>query len=110
MSDEQINAAIAEACGWIGCSTCDSDECAYNSLPNYCADLNAIHEAEKVLFQGFEDEPELSEFWDDYCTYLVLECDAYLSYHATARQKAKAFLRAIGKWEATTEQSSVDQK
>lgn len=81
MTDEQINIAIAEVCG--------------TARPNYCSDLNAMHEAEKSLTveQQFEyadrlvaDDPPWSSIeWD--CA------------HATARKRAEAFLRVLGKWE-----------
>lgn len=108
MTDEQINQRIAEACGWTEITNCTCGGrkrgcppgAHFSShTPNYCADLNAMHEAEKVLIAGFEDEPESSEPWSDYQTNLIIACPAYLSYHATARQRAEAFLRTMGKWE-----------
>ena len=136
MTDQQINEAIAEACGWtdVHFSLAATDEwpterrivgippthCTHDVAPNYCSDLNAMHEAEKTLIEGFEDEPESSELWSDYQTNLIIACPAYLSYHATARQRAEAFLLTLGKWSATnkesltvaatTEKSSADQK
>lgn len=99
MNDEQINIAIAEVCGWKvdqerkthgfkpltdGCRT-------YAELPDYCNDLNAMHEAEKFL---------LSEYGMSYCTCLtyLIGKSVYASIHATARQRAEAFLRTLGKW------------
>lgn len=94
MTDEQINAAIDRIKGY------DNYECRCDSChPDWCNDLNAMHEAEKTLIEGFEDEPESSELWSDYQTNLIIACPAYLSYHATARQRAEAFLRTLGKWE-----------
>ena len=89
MTDEQINAAITEAI--------DADP-HWKCAKDYCTDLNAMHEAEKTL-RGGE--------WD---TYVDLLADTWIEVaHATARQRAEAFLKTIGKWEeATTEQSSVD--
>ena len=103
MTDEQINAAIAEACGitqpdQYGTLYRTENGWGYD-CPNYCNDLNAMHEAERALIAGFEDEPESSELWSDFQTNLIIACPAYLSYHATARQRAEAFLRTIGKWE-----------
>ena len=127
MTDQQINAAIAEACGWGWFQKVCTGELLgkpikeqgpLRSILDYCTDLNAMHEAENMLIEGFEDEPESSELWSDYQTNLIIACPAYLSYHATARQRAEAFLRTLGKWsattedsltvEATTEESSVD--
>ncbi len=92
MTDEQINRAIAEACGW----TPDnrglgwlSPHGYYAPEPDYCSDLNAMHEAEKVL-TTFDE-------WDIYCVYLG---DTQPSCaKATARQRAEALLRTLGKWE-----------
>lgn len=86
MSDEQINEAIAELVN-------GNNE---GPFPDYCNDLNAMHEAEKVLIG---DEPENSEIWSDFQTNLIIACPAYLSYHATARQRAVAFLKTLEKWE-----------
>jgi hypothetical protein len=100
MTDKQINAAIAEACGWkeITNCTCGGKKrgCppgghASSHTPNYCGDLNAMHEAEKVLKN----------------IYLLFEYGMHISnsHHyeylltATARQRAEAFLRTLGKWE-----------
>lgn len=100
MNNQEINIAIAEACGIISKDQWGS---LYRTLhgivrdcPDYCNDLNAMHEAEKVLIG---DEPENSEIWSDFQTNLIIACPAYLSYHATARQRAEAFLRTLGKWE-----------
>jgi hypothetical protein len=118
MTDEQINAAIAEACGWKG-NVLDRDMQGNlwpSHAPRYCADLNAMHEAEKTLFPYYASvysnklakttNAEYSDDTDYFC--------------ATARQRAEAFLLTLGKWSATdkdsltvgaasTEQSSVDQ-
>jgi hypothetical protein len=107
MKPEQQRIAIAEVCGWTEiepCTCCDGVSRGYTPtpgahkkhLPDYCNDLNAMHDAEKVLIG---DEPENSELWCDFQTNLVIACPAYLSYHATASQRAEAFLRTIGKWE-----------
>ena len=107
MKPEQQRIAIAEVCGWTEiepCTCCDGVSRGYTPtpgahkkhLPDYCNDLNAMHDAEKVLIG---DEPENSELWCDFQTNLVIACPAYLSYHATAAQRAEAFLRTIGKWE-----------
>ena len=113
MSDEQINIAIAEACGW---TWIEEDYTYYGftceipmkrkrwtppnggkptlDIPDYCNDLNAMHEAEKVLLSGY---------WLRYCeclTYLLGK-SVYASVHARARDRAEAFLRTLGKWEET---------
>lgn len=105
MTNDQINVAIAEACGWTEISS----DCVVGKAPgetcnrvmflsNYCANLNAMHEAEKVL----------TEFdWFIYVSHLAQivrssnqsEVKFGQSIHATARQRAEAFLRTLGKWE-----------
>ena len=112
MTDHKINVAIAEACGWTEFHTEDFTEMGVpcfvqmalppgfihieNSmpLPNYCNDLNAMHEAEKVLTddQCVFFRTHLRERLEDYPASLYV-------WHANARQRAEAFLRTVGKWE-----------
>jgi hypothetical protein len=108
MTDEEINKAIAEICGWkihpanrslVTDPKYPKSVQRIATIPNYCNDLNAMHEAEKFILKGFEDDAEGSELWQDYMVYVVCAAPAYLSHHATARQKAKAFLQTFGKWE-----------
>jgi len=109
MTPEQQRIAIAEACGWQDSSgqglywndkehraliapggalhrirkaanlCCEPDK---QLLPDYLNDLNAMHEAEKII-------PVIS--WDIYERNLA-HCIS-----ATASQRAEAFLRTIGK-------------
>lgn len=97
MTDEKINFAIAEACGLehdasaLGLKAVREGE--YRGvIPSYTTDLNAMHEAEKTLngVQQFAYMGELARL-DTYCTWS--------SMTATARQRAEAFLRTLGKWE-----------
>jgi hypothetical protein len=61
--------------------------------PNFCGDLNAMHEAEKVL----TDVQCL--FYPDNMREVITEHDASRrTWHAAARQRAEAFLRVVGKW------------
>ena len=93
MTPEQQRIAIAEACGE------DNDSIYRDLIPDYLNDLNAMHEAENVLKQR----------WSNYCEKLLeivepeprsLEvCHYWNLLHATASQRAEAFLRTIGKWE-----------
>lgn len=116
MTDEQINQRIAEACGWTeirdsvyrhhkpcGYPPLKAEQGgnAFKMLPDYCADLNAMHEAEKVF-----DCPELYE------GNLIKVCGGVqYMWHATARQRAEAFLRTIGKWEnAVVKESLMTEK
>lgn len=88
MTDYQINVAIARAC-----------EC--QCVPNYCYDLNAMHEVENGLdyFDGTRGR-YLGEL-----TTIVAKANDELppskcrgTYRATARQRAEAFLRVKGLW------------
>jgi hypothetical protein len=57
-------------------------------LPNYCNDLNAMHEAEKVLIAAG------GLTFHDYKVHLLEMCqDTGGPYRATARQRAEAFLK-----------------
>lgn len=94
MNDQQINTAIAEACGWeeesFGPSWCEST----TKIPDYCNDLNAMHEAWLSLSDKdkFVCDKELMRV-------LVASKDGpYWMTNSTAKQRAEAFLKAIGKW------------
>jgi hypothetical protein len=109
MNPENQRVAIAEACGWRLFSQFknlwapprsvveyDCDACP---LPDYLNDLNAMHDAEKVLTDDqwpiYRDEIRLVvlgpiRMVSDWCKSDI---------HATATQRAEAFLRTIGKWE-----------
>ena len=110
MNDEEINRAIAEHLGWTGIRMSALWEftepgedhqvlCGLNpkgntrAVPDYSCDLNAMHEAEKVL----TDVQCL--FYPDNMREVITEHDASRrTWHATARQRAEAFLRTVGKW------------
>jgi hypothetical protein len=92
MTNEQINIAIAEACGWThiafnrGWINAGDGE-TQCVIPDYCNDLNAMHEAEKVLNK---------KQWVAYGRELS-RLNVFPMVHATARQRAEAFLRTLGK-------------
>lgn len=100
MTEEQINTAIALHLGWksivsypdIGVMgippSGNSFDPVYIRTKMWTTDLNAMHEAEGTL-----DE----EQWMEYIDWMPQKWEA--AVHATARQRAEAFLRAIGKWE-----------
>jgi hypothetical protein len=68
-------------------------------IPNYCTDLNAMHEAEKVLVYKPESIIGRSTR-SEYEKHIAAICgDFRWGLSATARQRAEAFLRTIGKWE-----------
>jgi hypothetical protein len=106
MTDQEINEAIALHLGWLRPEhpDCMKHKIGWSmpekwwmdpktvlrfghDIPNYCADLNAMHEAEKTV----SGEQTLT-----YC--MMLSSYLYGCVHATARQRAEAFLRTIGKW------------
>lgn len=112
MTDDQINQAIAKACGWeclapdvwhhgiVGYSK-DTHGIVRSRIPDYCTDLNAMHEAESMLHRK---KPEFSEILLE----LVSEAagvgvqyahGSFAHVHAPARLRAEAFLRTLGKWE-----------
>jgi len=105
MTNEQINVAIAEECGWkfVDAMAIRPDGWRMHSAinntsagfcPNYCNDLNAMHDV------------EINYDWSNDCSRLdyvnMIEKTMDFKYDATlfatARQRAEAFLRAIGKW------------
>jgi hypothetical protein len=104
MNPEQQRIAIAEACGkwysgWPHEYMNQADRLRH--IPNYINDLNAMHEAEKVLTKAN---------WGGYAAELYRITDAHNhgispNHHwlavafSTATQRAEAFLRTIGKWE-----------
>lgn len=104
MTQEQKRIKIAEACGWkkghIHGNGVDDEVWIHPvtqrcwlaelaPLPNYFSDLNAMHEAEKVL---------TTEQWLSYWSFLseVLKDTSIL--HADASQRAEAFGLTLNLW------------
>jgi thermostable 8-oxoguanine DNA glycosylase len=89
VTDQEINEAIADACPTIFKR---KDTQVYYQFHHQKAgfavdptsDLNAMHEVEKCLKTHNE--------WSDYRRWLANHISA------TARNRAEAFLRTIGKW------------
>ena len=83
MTDEQINAAIAK----IHLSEKYPD--GY-WVRDSCANLNAMHEVESILTEDqlWVMARQIERNWED-----------QWYFRATARQRAEAFLRTLGKWE-----------
>ena len=101
MTPEQQRIAIAEACGWIDFSSAAHEgaiqygrrpfSCSDSwELPDYLNDLNAMHEAEKML------EADDNHAYGCYCSDLYEKYGNTVSL--TASQRAEAFLRTINKW------------
>jgi hypothetical protein len=109
MTDKQINAAIAEACGWIRVNAEHRSGIAPNAdyvgsefIPSYCTDLNAMHEAESHLGESTNMLDYTNELYDMACRAMK-QNRKWNPYGATARQRAEAFLRTLGKWEEAQE-------
>ena len=121
MKPEQQRIAIAEACGW-DCdpliarewksrgqwarkTTDDQNKLVSlrSNVPEYPNDLNAMHEAEKTLSQKDKREYAYQLNGGYYTSGLD---DTFDIVHATAAQRAEAFLRTIGKW--ATNQNEPD--
>ena len=103
MTAEAQQIAIAEACGWTPSPNGQYTRCPsglngpFIECPDYLNDLNAMHGAEMTL-----DELQRCQFCDKLFRVLV-SGDGVTEFdkiHATAAQRAEAFLRTIGKWEA----------
>lgn len=122
MSPEAQRIAIAEACGYRAeqwsstrswflkapdghlahhpLDSCGTREAIFaQESPDYLSDLNAMHEAEKML-------PSAEA--DTFCGILFdLKADSgrasynwpWCVVHTTAAQRAEAFLKTLGKWE-----------
>jgi hypothetical protein len=97
MTPEAQRIAIAEACGWKkirshwqkkGKAMAFLNEShAHQQLPDYLFDLNAMHEAEKVL-----NPEQLSEY------YIQLASAMFRPFRASAAQRAEALLKALNLW------------
>lgn len=101
MTDQEINHVIAEFRGykfiafnrgWIACGDGETQV----NIPDYCNDLNEMHELENTLYKGFIDK----DYWQKgYGRFRNLLGELSTNpYSANARQRAEAFLRTIGKW------------
>jgi hypothetical protein len=104
MSDVQINIAIAEACGWIIIKACDgsligkpkNEQGPMDEIPDYCNDLNAMHEAVKTLPRNIKPR-----YFACLCFVVrgAISLNGYSeATEATAANRAEAFLRTIDKW------------
>lgn len=106
MNPAEINKRIAIACGWKPCEHPQfigywidpkNADYAEAEFPNCHGDLNAMHEAENAL-KDEQKFPYMQEIYNLTDAPAALVCGWYLT-HATAAQRAEAFLRTIGQWE-----------
>ena len=113
MTHEAQRIAIAEACGWgvlrLSCgfyakhktegrisisaasARATQNEAMCDRVPDYLTDLNAMHEAEMFI----RKDHGVYGLYLQHLNRTAPECRV----HATAGQKAEAFLRTLGKWE-----------
>lgn len=120
MTNDEINTAVAESVGadcmtgsayatWpmssrdmllrITVHVAMSDERdgrLFAAIPNFCNDLNAMHEVEKSLDVDVNINGSPRYVYAGHI-YNIVErvCQPF---RATARQRAEAYLRTIGKW------------
>ena len=107
MKPEEQRIAIAEACGWTptpnGHYTMDPAGLGGQfvhplNLPNYLNDLNAMHEAEKVLI-AMDDGRNAGSTRYLYAANLYnLVPIGQQPITATAAQRAEAFLKTLNLW------------
>ena len=91
MTDKEINEAIA---GVLGIT---------QGTPDFTGDLNEIHEAENTLPYNMNG-PEFADLLlkivsRDHDPACVFSRGSFAHVHASARQRAEAFLRVLNKWE-----------
>ena len=108
MKPEEQRIAIAKAFGWTAiepCTCCDTVSRGYEPtpgaykkhLPDYLNDLNAMHEAEKML-----SNQQKEKYLDILSDFTEGRRDTSHVWHdtvfTTAAQRAEAFLHTLGKW------------
>lgn len=130
MKKESQCIAIAEACGWSnfefvencvpakypGATVARYGQCGtvpkgnlesiydFTELPDYTHDLNAMHEAEKVLIAHSQQDRFVDNLWlvigaGAHCGNLDSRAQEWILVHSTAPQRAEAFLKTLSKWE-----------
>lgn len=111
MTPEKQRIAIAEACGWWISESLSiwQHKTKDGAPPDYLNDLNAMHEAEKLLQWTDQDikytnylfdAVGINRFYYTGATPEAFPADRQFAvFHANATQRAKAFLRTIDKWE-----------
>lgn len=131
MTDEQINVTIATYLGWQAVAFNEGigvigipparNECDPIHLKSvmWTADLNAMHEAEKVLdgvhsWNGEEHHCNAEEAYMGHLTDIIVRnsgqkiSDDWQLVCATARQRAEAFLRTLGKWNQSGDATEME--
>ncbi len=91
MTDEQINEALADFAGyWVQTLPISG------VVPECCTDLNAMRHAENV-YMSTPTNIQILEWWLD--AVVQKRSKGTPIWHATARHRAEALLRALDKWE-----------
>ena len=68
------------------------------ALPDYLGDLNAMHEAEKLLDDGVDDAGSLRYRYAGFLYHITVPQNLQ-PFRATAPQRAEALLRTLNLWE-----------
>lgn len=108
MKPEQQNKSIAAHCGWKQSTSSmwegwwhQKGKKTYQQFcPDYCNDLNAMHEAEKTIpiKLQFIYTSEIVVAYTGGRIFMGEDNRIPIAF-ASASQKAEAFLKTIGKWE-----------
>lgn len=119
MTDQEINIAVAEACGWKAIlRPCDEDyhyqttdnleraegrvtgwrrvASLREPIPDYCNDLNAMYEAEKAAV-NFNN---ILDYHRELLNVIIRdqEWPQSICIGVSARQRAEAFLKTLNLW------------
>jgi hypothetical protein len=107
--EQQQRIAIAEACGWTRIegnhgfasnpTGIDPSDELRDDVPDYLNDLNAMHEAEKML-EGAKNWNCYTDILGKLCHYIPeihgLRSFVNIIVSATAAQRAEAFVKTLG--------------
>ena len=122
MTNEEINIEIAEYYGWrnireqdyqpfgtdpyidgpsqvwVGIHPeSDIDSKEYEVIPDYCNDLNAMHEAENTIKDPIQ-QSFYAEYLGDCGSFEKGEYPTFRFVNSTAKERAIAFVKIIRKW------------
>jgi hypothetical protein len=109
MTPDEQRVAIARVFGWKNFNSASNEGAVQygqppnapqfiGELPDYLNDLNAMHEAEQVLTGDQQHDYKCHLLRMDYPDWEIKVT------HATAAQRAEAFLRTLGLWTETPTQ------
>ena len=104
MTNQEINKAIAEYIGYKPIPICTDmmgkPFDGWDDAPNYCGDLNKMNEIEKLLSTVHKNDYlyYLEDVCKTDCWTIMNSEERFRIINATAKQRAEAFLRTIGKW------------